>query len=294
MSRKTCVLTLAVGGVCCFGVSKASAQNTFLPGNVWPNPDLSTSVVSSGELNGVDQIYSYYNGTPAQWGTIPNTVGDANPRPAGWHRGGGDFGVQTAPNFCLYNTPGNSAGEGTAPAGTAGAPTSTNPPSGPLATPGYALEVSDSSITTYGEWFSDWNPLPAAVVANPATTGFELRFYYEDTAPQPRDGQLRVTINFGTAVSNDILTGDPANLGHVDTTFNFPSAGVDTWTEEDIGLNAPVGSESARITIDTGGGNDTLGNIWVSDISVAVPEPCSIAGATVGSMLLLARRRRRA
>jgi len=288
MSRKVCILTLAASGVCCFGVSKASAGNSFLPGNVWPNPDLSTSVVSSGELNGVDQIYSYYNGTPAQWGTIPNTVGDANIRPAGWHRGGGDFGVQTAPNYCFYNTPGGS--EGLAPPGTAGPPTSTNPPAGPVATPGYALEVSDSSVTAYGEWFSDWNALPTPVVGQ----GLDLRFYYEDTAPQPRDGQLRVTINFGTAVSNDILTGDPANLGHVDTTFNYPSAGVGTWTEVDVGLNPPVGSQSARITVDSGGGSDTTGDIWVSDISLAVPEPASIAGMTAGSMLLLSRRRRRA
>jgi hypothetical protein len=276
MSRKTCILTLAVGGVCCFGVSKASAQ-TFLPGNVWPNPDLSVAAPA-----GVDQIYSYYNGTPAQHGTIPNAVGDSNPRPDGWHRGGADFWVQTPPSFCFYNTPTNSAGEGITPAGL---PTDPN---------SYALQVSDSDVNNYGEWFSDWNALPAAVVANPATQGFDLRFYYEDTAPQPRDGQLRVTINFGDAVSNDISSGDPNNLGHVDTTFNFPSAGVGTWTLVDVGLLAPVGSQSARITVDSGGGGDTTGDIWVSDISVAVPEPASIAGITAGSMLLLARRRRRA
>jgi hypothetical protein len=251
-------------------MSKASATDTFLPGNVWPNPDLSVAAPA-----GVDQVYSFYN-TPFY---TPNAVGDTNPRPNGWHRGGGDFGTTTTPQFLFYNTPGNSAGEGIAPPGNSD---------------GYALEVSDSSVNNYGEWFSDWNALPAAVVANPATTGFDLRFYYEDTAPQPRDGQLRVTINFGDAVSDDISTGDPNNLGHVDTTFNNPSAGVGTWTQVDVPLLAPVGAESARITIDSGGGSDTTGDIWVSDISLAVPEPASIAGiVTVGSMLL-ARRRRRA
>ena len=98
MARKTTILALALGATCSFGASKASAQ--FLPGNIWPNPGLNTLAAP-----GVDQVYG------------PNAVGDTNPRPAGWHRGNGDFAVQTAPNFNFYNTPGNSAGEGTAPAG---------------------------------------------------------------------------------------------------------------------------------------------------------------------------------
>jgi hypothetical protein len=281
MKRETRILCLAIAGIGSFAVSNASAQ--FLPGNVWPNPDLSVAAPP-----GVDQVYSFYNTPPSS----PNIVGDTNIRPNGWHRGGGDFGTTTTPQFCFYNTP--SGVEGNAPSGTAGPPTSTKPPAGPVAIPGYALEVSDSNTNSYGEWFSDWNALPAAVVANPATTGFDLRFFYEDTAPQPRDGQLRVTINFGDAVSNDILTGDPSNLGHVDTTFNNPSAGVGTWTQVDIPLLAPVGSQSARITVDSGGGSDTTGTIWVSDISVAVPEPASIGIITAGSMLMLAKRRRRA
>ncbi len=283
MSRKTSVLALAVGGICCFGVSKASAQ--FLPGNVWPNPDLSDSVQSSqpthvngfgnmDEANGVDQIYSYYN-APTTMPHMPSTVGDANPRPNGWHRGGGDYGVTSTPQFCFYNTPNGSpvnGAEGNAPAGLGD----------------YALEVSDSNVNSYGEWFSDWNPL-GAVASN---GGGILQFWYEDTAPQPRDGQLRVTINFGSYATDDILTGDPSNLGHIDTTFNNPSAGVGTWTLVDVPLLLPAGTDSARITVDSGGGSDTTGDIWVSDISVAVPEPASIGVITAGSMLLLARRRR--
>jgi hypothetical protein len=267
MSRKTIILSLSVAGAIACAAQSASAQ--FLAGNVWPNPDLSVAAPP-----GVDQVYSFYN-TPYY---TPNVTGDTNPRPNGWHRGGGDFGVTTTPSFTFYNTLGNTAGEGSAPPGL----------------DGYALEVSDSSVNGYGEWFSDWNALPAAVVANPATTGFDLRFFYEDTAPQPRDGQLRVTANFGDAVSNDILTGDPNNLGHVDTTFNNPSAGVGTWTEVDVGLLAPAGAQSLRLTVDSGGGADTTGIIWVSDISVAVPEPASIGIITAGSTMLLARRRRRA
>jgi len=278
-------LTLAIGGVCCFGVSKASAQ--FLAGNVWPNPDLSQSVQTSqtghvdtfgnpDELNGVDQIYSYYDGTSAQYGTMNNTTGDANPRPNGWHRGGGDFGVTTTPQFCFYNTPNGSAvngAEGNAPPGLGG----------------YALEVADNNVNSYGEWFSDWNPLGAVATAGSGL----LQFWYEDTAPQPRDGQLRVTIDFDGVASDEISTANTSTLGHIDTTFNFGSANVGTWTEVDVPLGSlPVGTEAAKITLDSGGGPDTLGDLWVSDISVAVPEPTCIAGITAGSMLLLARRRR--
>src|SRR5476651_504978 len=120
MSRKSSLLALAVGAACCFGVSKASAQ--FLPGNVWPNPGLSTAAAP-----GVDQVYSYYNGTYSSGGPYqPNATGDTNPRPAGWHRGGADFGTTTTPSFCFYNTPGvgggtpataGTAGEGNAPPG---------------------------------------------------------------------------------------------------------------------------------------------------------------------------------
>src|ERR1700722_8028191 len=129
MSRKKLILSLSVIGACGLGVSRASAQ--FLPGNVWPNPGLSTPAAP-----GVDQVYSYYN-TPFY---TPNATGDTNPRPDGWHRGGVDFGTITAPEITQYNTPGNSAGEGTPPAGMS-----------------YALEETDSDVNNYGEWFSDWN-----------------------------------------------------------------------------------------------------------------------------------------
>jgi hypothetical protein len=289
MSRKTSILSLAVGGVCCFGVSKASAQNTLLPGNIWPNPDLSQSVQSSqathtntfgnlDEANGVDQVYSFYNApfyTPDAAGTS-----DANPRPNGWHRGGSDFNTTTTPNFCFYNTPNGSAvngAEGNAPAGTSS---------------GYALLVSDDSTGGYGEWFSDWNPLGSAIIA---ANGGTLQFWYEDSTPSnaPRDNQLRVTIDFDAMASDEISTANTPTLGHIDTTFNFGSANVGTWTEVDVPLGAlPAGTEAAKITLDSGGGSDTLGDLWVSDISVAVPEPASIGIITAGSMLLLAKRRR--
>jgi hypothetical protein len=277
MSRKTRILTLALGGACCFGVSKASAQ--FLPGNEWPNPGLSTPAAP-----GVDQVYSYYNGTHPSGGPyVPNVTGDSNPRPDGWHRGGADFGTTSTPSFCYYETPGNIAGEGTAPAGNSD---------------GYALLVSDSDTGNYGEWFSDWNSLPASVEADPSEP-FHFRFFYENTnvhstARPENSDQFRVSVYFGDSVGNETLTNTNQVGNSTDFLIPAGSADVNTWTEVDEVLNAPAGAESMKITIDSGGSGAATGQIWASDFSVSeqVPEPTSIAAITGGSMLLLARRRR--
>jgi hypothetical protein len=269
MSRKTLLLGASIA-LCGFAASVASAQ--FLPGNVMPNPGLSTQAPA-----GIDQVYSFYN-SPFY---TPNATGDTNPRPSGWHRGNGDFGVTTTPSFCFYNTPGNSAGEGTAPPGNSD---------------GYALQINDQTTQNSGEWFTDWNALPASVVSNPGTPVY-VRFFYENTnlaSTQRPNDQFRVTANFGDAVSNDISTGDPNNLGHTDYLFNIPgSPDVTNWTEVDEVIVPPAGSQSFRLTVDSGGSSQATGQIWVSDISVSnVPEPASIAGILAGSGLLLARRRR--
>jgi hypothetical protein len=278
MTRKAFLLGLSMVGISLVGVRGASAQDSFLPGNVWPNPDLSTAAPA-----GVDQVYSYYNGTYSSGGPyVPNATGDTNPRPNGWHRGGGDFGTTSTPSFTFYNTPGNSAGEGTAPAGNSD---------------GYALEVNDNSTSNYGEWFSDWNALPANVTANPGTP-FYFRFYYEITnvsstvRPENSD-QFRVSAYFGDSTGSDVLNA-PNQLGN-STDFIIPAGSPDvtSWTEVDEVLTAPPTAQSMRITVDSGGSSAATGQIWVSDISVsAVPEPASIAGIAAGSMLLLARRRR--
>ena len=55
-----------------------------------------------------------------------------------------------------------------------------------------------SDTSGYGEWFSDWNALPAVVATRVSRFDF---FWYEDTnrrftAATPRQDQLRVTVNF--------------------------------------------------------------------------------------------------
>jgi hypothetical protein len=247
----------------------ASAADSFLPGNVWPNPALNTPAAP-----GVDQVYSYYN-TPYY---TPNATGDTNPRPSGWHRGGSDFGTTSAPSFCFYNTAGNTAGEGNAPAGNSN---------------GYALEVNDTSQAGYGEWFSDWNAMPVA-----AGTPFYFRFYYEitnvtSTTKPPSADQFRVSADFADSVGDDTITA-PNQIGSsTDDIIPGGSPDVTSWTEVDETLIAPAGTTSMRITVDSGGSSAATGQIWVSDISVsAVPEPTSL-GLLSGGALLLGRRRRR-
>jgi hypothetical protein len=274
MSRTTRILSLSLISVCALGARNAFAQ--FLPGNVWPNPGLSTAAPA-----GVDQVYSYYNGTyPSGGPYVPSATGDTNPRPDGWHRGGGDFGTTTAPAFCFYNTPGNAAGEGTSPPGNSD---------------GYALEVNDSSTNNYGEWFSDWNALPVA-----AGVPFHLRFFYQNTnvssTQRPENGdQFRVSAYFGDLVGNETLTNTNQVGNSTDFLIPAGSPDVTSWTEVDETLIAPVGAQSMKITEDSGGSSAATGQIWISDISVsAVPEPASFAVFGAGAMLLAARRRRRA
>lgn len=269
MSRKSLILSLSLIGASALLANSASAQ--IQAGNIWPNPDLSTAAPV-----GIDQVYSYYNGTTgnpseAQGGTYqPYTSGDTNPRPDGWHRGNGDFGVTTAPNYCFYNP-----AEGS----------TLNPsPSG------YALEVNDNLTDNSGEWFSDWNAIPAG--GGPLT----VQFFWEytnlaSTQRSPQDN-FRVTVDWGDTVTDDIHS-DSANLGHVDELLDAPgSPDLTTWTQVDETLTPPAGAQSMRITIDSGGSGQATGQLWVSDISVAVaPEPASL-GLLASGALLLGRRRR--
>ena len=83
----------------------------------------------------------------------------------------------------------------------------------PPATPTrYALEVSDSSRSGYGEWFSDWN---ACAVSRRGSL-FTFQFYYEITNVTSTTSPQRQT-NFASAsisadsVSDDILDRAESN-----------------------------------------------------------------------------------
>lgn len=273
MSKITRILGLSLFCACGLAVGSASAQ--ILPGNVWPNPDFSTVAPA-----GIDQVYSYYNGSPSEatGGTYqPYTSGDTNIRPEGWHRGNGDFGVTTTPTYCFYDTP-DASSEGSPP---------TPSPSG------YALEINDNLTTNSGEWFSDWNALPAASVngASPVEVQFLWAYTNLASTQRPQDN-FRVTVNWGDTVTGDIHS-DSSNLGHVDYNLFIPGTVDQTnWALVDETLTPPAGAQSMRITVDSGGSAQATGQIWVANMSVAsVPEPASLSLVAVGALMLVRRRR---
>ncbi|HEY1684992.1 MAG TPA: hypothetical protein VGG19_09530 [Tepidisphaeraceae bacterium] len=263
---KKAILSLSVMGMTALMAANASAQ--IQAGNVWPNPDLSVAAPA-----GVDQVYSYYNGTYSSGGTyVPNATGDTNPRPDGWHRGGVDFGTLTTPEMLFY-TPAEGSTLNPSPSG-------------------YSLEIDDNDPNNYGEWFSDWNALPAGSTAG---SQINLQFFWEYTnlASTNRNGDdFRVSVDWGDSVGDDTMTA-PNQIGSsVDDNLSIPGTVDETaWTQVDELLTIPAGAQSMRITIDSGGSSQATGQIWVDDISVAVPEPASLGlGAAVG--LTLMRRRR--
>jgi hypothetical protein len=255
MSRKTIILSLSVAAVSGFAATRASAQ--LLPGNVWPNPTFTAQGVSPDPQYGSE---------------------DPNPRPDTWHRGGSDFGISVAPAFCFWNPPAPVAGNTVAPTPATGAP-----PSG-----GY-VSICDSSTTGYGEWFSDFNPLPAASQLTGTPFSFQYYWQYNSLMPTGKNADnVRVSINWGDAAGNSV--GSPS---HFDNLVSTNSADLDAWTQVSEFLTPPTDAVTARVTIDSGGGSEVTGNLYVADMSAAaaVPEPASL-GLLAGAGLMVLRRRR--
>jgi hypothetical protein len=277
MSRKLSILGLSLASVC--GLALGSASASVLPGNIWPNPTLETAAPA-----GIDQVYSYYNGVGgglSGGGTYtPYTSGDTNPRPNGWHRGNGDFGTTSTPNYTFWDS--------TPPT------TSTSPPSGAALSGTHSLLVSDSDTNNSGEWFSDYNAIP--VSSQGTGVPFAFRFNWEYTnvnsTQRPTD-EFRVSVRWGAFASDDVMS-DPSNTGGPDELIFTGSPDQTTWQQIDQLLIAPAGMNAMRVTIDSGGSSSATGQLWVDDVSIAaVPEPTSI-GMLAGGALLLAKRRRRA
>jgi hypothetical protein len=285
MSRKSRILALALAGVGCFWVSSASAA--VLTGNVWPNPTLETAAAP-----GIDQVYSYYNSndggvTPslANGGVYqPYLTGDTNSRPLGWHRGNGDFGTiaPTGPTYTFWNS--------TPPV------TTQSPPSGAALSGTHSLLVTDSDTNNSGEWFSDFNALPAGSQGTGTPFEFQFSWQYTNITSTQRPAAsdvFRVSVRWADFASDDVMS-DPPNTSGPDELIFDGSPNVTTWTQIDQLLTPPVGANAMRVTIDSGGSSAAEGNLWVDDISIAaVPEPTSLAMLS-GGLLLLARRRRQA
>jgi hypothetical protein len=228
-SALKCGLALVVAGAFVMGVGKASAR-PLLPGNVWPNPTLETIA------------------------TTPDFTGEVINRPAGWHRGGGDFN-NPSPTITFWDT-------------------------GMSLSPTHSLYDMDHDVNNYGEWFSDFNAVPAGS----ALTGvpFKLRFNWKYNI---QNEVHRVSVRWGDASGNDIGGGPDALAQASDPP-------VTVFTEVNETLTPPLAAATFRLTVSSGGSSAAFGDLWVDDISAAVPEPTSLAFLTAGTMLLLSSRRR--
>ena len=284
MSVQTRIAGLSVAFIASLGAGKTFAS--VLPGNIWPNATLETPAAA-----GIDQVYSYYNSndggtTPSQANGGPYqayTTGDTNSRANGWHRGNGDFGTTTPPNYTFYNS--------TPPI------TSQSPPSGSALSGTHSLLVSDSTTTNSGEWFSDYNAIPVSSQGTGVPFAFRFNWEYTNlTSTQRPTDQFRVSVRWAAFASDDIHS-DPANSPGPDElinlTFGTTTPDVTSWTQIDQMLTAPAGMTAMRVTIDSGGSSQATGNLWVDDVSIAaVPEPTSLAIFGAGAVLLGSRRRR--
>ncbi len=107
------------------------------------------------------------------------------------------------------------------------------------------MEVNDSSTGGYGEWFSDWNSLPASVLANPGEP-FLFRFFYQtanvaSTQKPENSDQFRVSAYFGDATGSDVLNApESSSATRLDFIIPAGSPDVTSWTEVDEVLTAPA------------------------------------------------------
>ena len=135
---------------------------------------------------------------------------------------------------------------------------------------GHALAVVDSSLTGYGEWYSD---LGLSGKANPGDTlnlqWFEL---YSIT-----NGEMRVTVLFFNAQTNVVqenhfvVTGKSALWQGAIEGSGF--------TQRNQPLVVPPGATKMRVSLVSGGPATTKGVMLIDDLSVAPPpQPALLAG----------------
>ena len=122
---------------------------------------------------------SWPNPTLETQATTQDFPGDTLDRPQGWHRGGAD-----------YNNP---------------APTITFWTTTMSLSPTHSLYDMDHDVNNYGEWFSDFNPVPAG--SGGTGVPFQLRFNWKYNI---QNEVSRVSVRWGDAAGNDIGGGPDA------------------------------------------------------------------------------------
>ncbi len=154
----------------------------------------------------------------------------------------------------------------------------------------HSLLVTDSDTSNSGEWFSDFNALPASSQGTGTPFEFQFSWQYKGiTSTQRPAGTdvFRVSVRWADFASDDIMS-DPPNTGGPDELIFDGSPDVTTWTQIDQLLTPPVGATAMRVTIDSGGSSQAEGQIWVDDVSIAsVPEPTDAVTMLAGDNLNL-------
>ncbi len=119
--------------------------------------------------------------------------------------------------------------------------------------PTHSLELNDTNLTAYGEWYS--NPLNIT-----GGTNYQLRYNLFYTVTNV--GPMRVTVNFYNS----------ANSLFASTSYTF-SGMHNFWEEITQQFIAPATAVKLSLSFTSGGGADVTGQAWLDDISLAAVTP---------------------
>lgn len=115
--------------------------------------------------------------------------------------------------------------------------------------PTHAFELNDTTVTGYGEWYSDL--LNVAPGTN-YLLRYNLRYVVTNIGP------MRVTVNFYNG-ANTLLSG-----------LSYLFAGShDFWEELTQQFSVPSGATKLGLSFTSGGGLDVTGQAWLDDVSLA-------------------------
>jgi hypothetical protein len=137
--------------------------------------------------------------------------------------------------------------------------------------PTHSLAVVDNSTTGYGEWYSDLVNLSGHASPGDLVTVQWYELY------NISGGEMRLTVGFFDSSSafitetHFVATGQSAGWQG--------SIGASTFTKRSQNLAVPTGAAKMRIALASAGPAETLGDMVVDDVSVALPpQPILLAG----------------
>jgi len=168
--------------------------------------------------------------------------------------------------------------------------------------PTHSLAINKPVAGPYGEWYED------VAIAGFASTGSVLGFHWHDLysigSADTNHGEMRLTVRLldgggGGPNSGDhhfVVSGNSA--GWNTTVANSAFSVRNEINGGNAGLLGPIvvapDTVYLRIQLVSGGGDNTIGNYLIDDLSVyVVPEPSAIALLSVAGLVALVVVRRR-